>query len=93
MTQPVQYVITPVRQVTAVSRSNKALLDYDGIDIGSANLWENAEDPSDLEELTRFLNGDYNGGRVVVDCTDSDEVGEFYPRWLSEGGRARVTKV
>ena len=23
--------------------------------------------------------------RVVVDCTDSDEVGEFYPRWLSEG--------
>ena len=23
--------------------------------------------------------------RVVVDCTDSDEVGDFYPRWLSEG--------
>ncbi len=107
-------------KVTAVSRSNKAIQNYDGVDIGAPDLWDAATDSSSLEELTRFLNEDFNGARcaeprrglfctvaliasarllhhsyssmlaiaicrVVVDCTDSDEVGEFYPRWLSEG--------
>ena len=29
--------------------------------------------PTDLEELTRFLEDDFNGNRVVVDCSASQE--------------------
>ena len=39
----------------------------------------------DLEEMTKFLNEDYNGNRVVIDCTDSQAVADYYPRWLGLG--------
>ena len=40
---------------------------------------------SDLDELTRFLNDDYNGNRVVIDCSASQDVADYYSRWMALG--------
>ena len=31
-------------------------------------------EPADLKKLTEFLEDDYNGNRVAIDCTASQEV-------------------
>ena len=62
-------------KVTALAKSDAMRLSYDGIqDCAGADCMSAQNDnvePTDLEELTRFLNEDYNGNRVVVDCTGS----------------------
>jgi len=39
----------------------------------------------DLEKITSHIEADINPLRVVVDCTNSDEVGDYYERWMSLG--------
>jgi aspartokinase/homoserine dehydrogenase 1 len=39
----------------------------------------------DLDEITAALKADVSPLRVVVDCTNSDDVGDYYERWLSMG--------
>jgi len=76
-------------KVTALAKSDAMRLSYDGIqDCAGADCMSAQNDnvePTDLEELTRFLNEDYNGNRVVVDCTGSEDVASYYPRWLGLG--------
>ena len=45
---------------------------------------ENAQ-TFDLDTITSLMKADVNPLRVVVDCTNSDEVGDYYERWLSMG--------
>jgi len=71
-------------KVTALARSGCMRLSYDGIDV-SAGLGEGETQPTDLDELTNFLRDDFNGNRVVIDCTASQQVADYYPRWLSSG--------
>ena len=83
-------------KVTALAAQQNMRLSYNGIggvDCTSRDAVREliAEDGSeevqktDLEVLTRFLNEDFNGNRVVIDCTASQEVAQFYPRWLALG--------
>lgn len=41
--------------------------------------------PFDLEGITAHITADINPLRVVIDCTNSDEVGDYYERWLRMG--------
>ena len=59
-------------QVTALSGSKEMRLSYNGIDPTGDALGES--EPADLKQLTEFLEDDYNGNRVVIDCTASQEV-------------------
>jgi len=77
-------------KVTALARSGKMRLSYDGLDVskGHEGLLDDADAdvaPTDLEALTRFLNEDFNGNRVVIDCTASQDVADYYARWLRLG--------
>jgi len=75
--------------VTAVSSSSKMRLDYDGIDTakGSDAMLDSNADAvdADLDALTAFLEDDFNGNRIVIDCTASQDVANRYPEWLSRG--------
>jgi len=70
-------------KLTAVSNSKSMRLSYDGIDPSGDVLADSQ--PADLNELTSFLADDFNGNRIVVDCTASQEVADCYPDWLSQG--------
>jgi len=77
--------------VTALCREKEMVLGYDGLDL-QADYWDAPQDssrftsqPADLVELTRFLNDDFNGNRVIIDCSASQEVADMYPRWLALG--------
>ena len=76
-------------KVTAAARSDGMRLSYDGLDCsaGAGKLMSDADKvtPTDLDALTRFLNEDYNGNRVVIDCSASQDVADYYARWLSLG--------
>ena len=39
----------------------------------------------DLERVTSIMQADVNPLRVIVDCTNSEEAGDYYEKWLSEG--------
>ena len=58
-------------------------LSYNGIDPKGNALAES--EPADLDTLTTFLEDDFNGNRIVIDCTASQEVADCYPKWLAEG--------
>jgi len=70
-------------KVTAVSSSKAMRLSYDGIDPTGNALAES--ETANLKKLTEFLEDDYNGNRIVIDCTASQEVANCYPKWLAEG--------
>jgi aspartokinase/homoserine dehydrogenase 1 len=76
-------------KVTALVRSSGMFLSYNGIDVSSIEMKEAENEmpmqPNDLEALAKFLSDDYNGNRVVIDCSASQEVAAFYPRLLSLG--------
>jgi aspartokinase/homoserine dehydrogenase 1 len=76
-------------KVTGLARSGRMRLGYDGIPLTdvSSRLTEGAEGvvPFDLDALTSHVIDDYNGNRVVVDCTASQQVADHYPEWLSRG--------
>jgi len=72
-------------KVTALARSGSMTLSYDGLDVASDNAEGASSEPTDLDALSAFLRDDYNGNRVVIDCTASQEVADYYPLWLSQG--------
>jgi homoserine dehydrogenase len=72
-------------KVTALARSKVMRLSYDGIDVSEGFDGTDEQMDTDLEGLTRFLEDDFNGNRVVIDCTASQEVADYYPRWLGAG--------
>uniref|UniRef100_A0A7S0L1V1 ACT domain-containing protein n=1 Tax=Coccolithus braarudii TaxID=221442 RepID=A0A7S0L1V1_9EUKA len=72
-------------KVTALVRSSGMRLSYDGIDVTSNGEAQGEIISNDLEVLAKFLSDDYNGNRVVIDCSASQEVASFYPRLLSLG--------
>ena len=47
----------------------------------------NAENvqPFDLDGITEWVKSDVNPLRIIVDCTNTDEVGDYYPQWLAAG--------
>jgi len=70
-------------KLTAVSSSKVMRLSYDGLD-PSGDVLATSQ-PADLETLTEFVEDDFNGNRIVIDCTASQEAADCYPKWLSEG--------
>ena len=75
-------------KVTAVSSSSQMRLTYNGIDPAASKDELLASDdvvPADLDALTAFLEDDFNGNRIVIDCTASQDVANKYPEWLSRG--------
>jgi len=74
-------------KVTAALKSDFMRLSYDGFDCTPGMLVSETAgvEPTDLETLTRFLNDDFNGNRVVIDCSASQEVADYYTRWLAMG--------
>lgn len=38
-----------------------------------------------LERITSHLIEDFNGNRIVIDCTESPAVADYYTRWLTLG--------
>lgn len=49
-------------------------LSYDGVPPAAADelcCEKGQGEPADLEKLTRFMEDDYNGNRVLIDCTSS----------------------
>jgi aspartokinase/homoserine dehydrogenase 1 len=70
-------------KLTAVASSKSMRLSYDGID-PAGNVLADSQ-PADLNELTAFLVDDFNGNRIVIDCTSSQEVADCYPKWLGQG--------
>jgi len=38
-----------------------------------------------FEDVSKFMEEDVNPLRVIVDCTNTDEAGDYYERWLSQG--------
>jgi len=71
-------------KVTVLAGSSKMWTSYDGIDV-EADLGGADAVATDLDDLTRFLEDDFNGNRIVIDCTASQEVADHYPCWLSRG--------
>jgi len=39
----------------------------------------------DLDEVTKAVEADVNPLRVIIDCTNSEQVAEYYQRWISSG--------
>ena len=77
-----------MRKVTAVLREGGMRTSYDGLDVSLEDkLYEDADkvQPNDLDELTKFLNEDYNGNHVIVDCSASQEVSDYYAKWMRSG--------
>jgi len=72
-------------KVTALSSSKSMQMSYDGIDVSDPFGDEGASQPANLNDLTAFLEDDFNGNRVVIDCTASQEVADYYPEWLNQG--------
>jgi len=75
-------------KVTALASSKAMHLSYDGIDVSAENLFDEAQaqvQPADLDALSAFLKDDYNGNRVVVDVSASQDVADRYAEWLDAG--------
>lgn len=77
-------------QVAALLKGDKMRLSYNGFDVrGGARLTgpDAADDvkEADLDELTVFLDECYNGNRVIIDCTSSEDVAGRYSKWLGKG--------
>ena len=81
-------------KINALLKSDSMRLSYDGLDVRSGSGLPGSPDggavaddiqPTDLAELTKFLDECYNGNRVVIDCTSSSEVAGMYKEWLGKG--------
>jgi len=74
-------------KVTALARSDTMRLSYDGIDVSEEDLFadDGQVEKADLEALTKFMQDDFNGNRVIIDCSASQHVADFTERWLRSG--------
>lgn len=75
--------------VTAAATSKFMVFGKDSRGLETSELSEllHSDDAEafDLEKITANIAADINPLRVVIDCTNSDEVGDYYERWLSMG--------
>eukprot|EP00545_Synedropsis_sp_CCMP1620_P000259 CAMPEP_0119014178 /NCGR_PEP_ID=MMETSP1176-20130426/9396_1 /TAXON_ID=265551 /ORGANISM="Synedropsis recta cf, Strain CCMP1620" /LENGTH=955 /DNA_ID=CAMNT_0006967327 /DNA_START=62 /DNA_END=2929 /DNA_ORIENTATION=- len=72
----------------AASSTKMALCETSvGLDINCLAELVQEDDAPDfcLDEVTKVMAADVNPLRVVIDCTNSEEVSEYYERWLSAG--------
>jgi bifunctional aspartokinase / homoserine dehydrogenase 1 len=77
----------PVTVVAANSKKMAISKDSRGLDMGDLSDLLNNEDALsfDLDAITNVIESDINPLRVVVDCTNSEQVADYYERWLSMG--------
>jgi bifunctional aspartokinase / homoserine dehydrogenase 1 len=73
--------------VAASSQTMVVCKDSRGLNLDSlgTSLEDENAQAFDLEKLTAVLQADINPLRVVVDCTNSEQVGDYYEKWLSMG--------
>jgi len=72
-------------KVTALATSRTMRLSYNGIDVAKGLRGTTDVEPTDLGALTAFLEDDFNGNRIIIDCTASQDVADLYPEWLRQG--------
>jgi len=75
--------------VNVVASSKKLFISRDSKGVNALNIPTllDSEDAQefDLDVITEFMETDLNPHRVIVDCTNSKSVSEYYERWLSAG--------
>ena len=65
--------------------SQKMLLSDDGLALNDwADQWESKAQASDIHAFGEFIKSDYYPHHVIIDCTASDKISEFYPKWIEE---------
>jgi aspartokinase/homoserine dehydrogenase 1 len=73
--------------ITANSRSMIFAETAKGLPIDALNeqlLGDEAE-TTDLDRISAEIEADVNPHRVIIDCTNSEEISEYYERWMSAG--------
>lgn len=77
--------------VCVAACSNKTLCCPNSKGLDLTKVGDNLNDDNyegvdfDLDHITSQIEADVNPLRVVVDCTNSEEVANFYDKWLSKG--------
>jgi aspartokinase/homoserine dehydrogenase 1 len=75
--------------VTVAASSNKMAVCDSSVGLDTGNLAALLADDDapvfDLDHITNAMDADVNPLRVVIDCTNSEEVSEYYERWLQAG--------
>lgn len=58
-----------------------------GLDLATVRtlLRDEAAQPFDLDKITEAIKAEINPLRVVVDCTNSEQVADYYEQWLNLG--------
>ena len=79
--------VCPRIMITANTKKMAIAKDSRGLPIDAINeqLEKDEVVDADLEKLTAEIEADVNPHRVIIDCTNSKAVSEYYGRWLSEG--------
>lgn len=74
--------------VNAIASSKKMRLGENGACLATSNPDEllSGDAPDfDVDVLTAALEADVNPHRVIIDCTNCDEVANYYEKWMSLG--------
>ena len=76
-------------RVNIAANSKKLVLGKNSKCLDLDNLKELLESDEaqdlDLDAITEVMEADVNPQRVVIDCTNNQEVSQYYERWLSSG--------
>jgi aspartokinase/homoserine dehydrogenase 1 len=73
--------------ITANSKSMTFAETAKGLPIDALNeqlLGDEAE-TADMDRISAEIEADVNPHRVIIDCTNSEEISEYYERWMSAG--------
>lgn len=75
--------------INIAANSKKMVLDDNsqGLDIDNLSTIMTSDKalPLDLDHITDVMTTDVHPLRIVIDCTNSEAVSEYYERWLSSG--------
>jgi len=75
--------------VTLAASSTKMAVSEDskGLDLKELDDLLNKDDTpaSDLDEVSKIMESDVNPLRIIVDCSNTEEVSDYYERWLKNG--------
>ena len=79
--------VCPRVMITANTKKMALAKTARGLPIASINeqLLGDEAVASDLDRLSAEIEADVNPHRVIIDCTNSKAVSEYYERWMSEG--------
>eukprot|EP00339_Tiarina_fusa_P000715 CAMPEP_0117014408 /NCGR_PEP_ID=MMETSP0472-20121206/11692_1 /TAXON_ID=693140 ORGANISM="Tiarina fusus, Strain LIS" /NCGR_SAMPLE_ID=MMETSP0472 /ASSEMBLY_ACC=CAM_ASM_000603 /LENGTH=973 /DNA_ID=CAMNT_0004717955 /DNA_START=61 /DNA_END=2982 /DNA_ORIENTATION=+ len=76
-------------RVSIAACSSKMLVDAQGLDIADEycdpDMMDEKGEDLDLDLITSEVQADVNPLRVIIDCTDSAKVAEYYEKWLGAG--------